>query len=243
MHRVLVSAMLVTLSVVTACTYRSGNDESLTPVVRGGPNSSASFSISSRRRSQVAVFEPVRESDGWSLRFLGSADSLGLLQYSAPTRLVALGSVIPGGVPRGTQMYYYGMNPLCASGSPLPADKDGRVQLSYDWGCTQFLSDLSIPPAPVIDTWRSSASPTHVWVLVSASTAHLSDQQWATLADSVRVHALASAPGELGRLAFGRSLTARWEVALRELSLRPTTGPDTTPTHSGYELKRMTASP
>lgn len=243
MHRFFASAMLVTLPAVTACAYRSGNDESLSPLVRRGPDSSGTFSISSRWGSQIAVFEPVLEPGGWTLRFLGSADSLGLLHYSASTRMASLGSMIPWGVSRGTQMSYFGMNSLCASGSPLPADKDGHVFLSYDWGCTQFLSDLSIPPAPLAASRVPSLVPEYTYVVVSASTAHLSDQQWAALADSVHVRALASAPAELGRLAFRGSMTARWEVALRELALKPTTGPDTTPTHSGYELKRMAASP
>ena len=87
--------------------------------------------------------------------------------------------------------------------------------------CSQFVGDLYPPPAPVWARQTPALVSEFTYVLVSASTEHLSDQQWEALADSVHVHALASAPAALGRLAFRGNLTARWEVALRELSLKP----------------------
>lgn len=242
MHRLLVSALLVGVPAcvsMSACAYRSGNDESLRPVVRRGPKSSGTFSIKSKSGTQVAVLEAVSSSVGWSLYFLGAADSLGTLSYTAPARMVALGPVTPIG---GTRMYYYGMNSLCAMGLPLPPDKNGMVFLSYDWGCSQFLEDLTIPPAPATQSRAPSPAPDYVYVLVAASTAHLSNQQWKALADSVHVHILASAPGALGHLAFEGDPSIRWEVALRELALLPTAGSDSTGPQTGIRFKTMAAA-
>lgn len=206
-----------TVLMALACMPRGGNDEALTPVVR--PGRWGTYAVSSVHGTQVAAFE-VEESDtGWALQYLGASDSAGVLSYQ-----MVRGATPEPSLPliRGTQMVYF----LPALGSGVSSCNGSIPNANgvslINFGCQVY----SFPEAPAggLRGPRMYVSGSdYQWMVFVSATAHLTDDQWQAVADSLRlVSRLTSIPDRLGVAAFRDDRSTRWMVTVTELALHPT---------------------